>query len=274
MYPLAILMLFSAIVMSMLLQTHQKMQLIQQHRAALDAMYLVVATEAFQARLVRTGSLGTTTLDDVANSDEGFKVRGVDANRLFLASASNLSDGTWYFDRLLLYAVGRDSLHLADPAEIARAENNRCNPAQGLDSAAIWCGPESGVAYTLIETRKIYNALLTEEAMRMEGSLHKLARGFKNKFPMGPLTAGGSQALCSLGGNASGSAGCALAQCSGTRTIDKVPLDCTDLYSNWGNPAVLNVVTSKHIVLASSASNVRVSASGTTRKIARELRVP
>lgn len=279
MFPLVFLALFAAVIASGTIKAYRLDDQIAQHRAWLDKRSVEIVSEAFQMRLARTGSLGTVSLDDIQGADEGLKVRGLPKARIDLAYAGNVYDGAWYFDRLLVY--GLDRQNRAAELDLTQAEHNRCALGQGFATAPSWCGPEHGVVYGLIETRQLYSAWLAEETARMDALLHKIARGFGrhayNTFPDGGLAQGGYAPLCTLG-TGYGAADCVggvMPQCMGVRLLNQtVPVDCSDMLSAWGNPTSYHYVNKKHVAVVSSASSVRTTAGGVTRKIARELRAP
>jgi hypothetical protein len=263
-----ILAIFGALAIGVVGHAYVLLESIQDHRAQLDAYYVGVSAEALRLRMTQTGSLGTVTLASLTSADEGFKVKGVDADRLYLASATNISDGSWRFDRALIYALSDLGDRNWDPL---LAANNSCSTV-AFATAASWCGPTSDVVYHLIETRETYLPRLTDEAMRMQFTLQKLARGYSvvetDTFPRGAITAGSSAQICTTGGGT-----CMNTSCMSPVVLQQTPLDCADQFSRWGAPVVLNLVSAKHVALATTATTVR-RAAGTSRRVARELRVP
>lgn len=240
---------------------------IEVHRARMDTYYVAEVSQALRMRLTRTGALGTVTLADLQSSDEGFATRGVNPNRIYLAAAVNISDGVWQFDRALVYALDDSRDPNWDPLLVA---SNDCSATQGFAAAPSWCFTGEGVAYDLIETRENYLQLMTDEAMRMQLTIQKLARGYDvvpDSFPRGTTPVGGARQICTAGGGA-----CVAATCSGQVMLNETPMDCADQFSRWGAPVVLNLPSAQHVALVSTAQNVR-RADGTLRRVARELRV-
>jgi len=256
--------LIVSIMSSCILQMDKQ---VQSRTAELDALNVELTSAAFRQRMLRTGNFGTITLADIKSQDEGFPVRGVNL-RLQLQSANNVSDGTWRFDRVLVYAVSPDNFDF-DPIP---ASANKCDTTASFLSAPSWCGPDTGIVYQLIETREHYLSMLTDEALRMQSTLQKLARGYNvvenESFPHGSLAVGTAANLCAIGGVT-----CIKSNCSSVIMLDQTPLDCVDQYSRWGQPVALNFITPKHIALSVQANGIRRTNS-TTRNIARELRVP
>jgi hypothetical protein len=269
MLVLMILALFTALAASMAGYAFFLLENLQAHRATLDNYYVSVTAESLRMRMARTGGLGTVTVADLISLDEGFKVKGVDTDRLYLAAATNISDGIWRFDRALIYALSDLGDRNWDPTTVA---SNTCSTTAGFNTAPSWCGPSSDVTYHLIETRETYLSLMTDEAMRMQFTLQKLARGYSvvepDTFPRGAITAGSSAEICTTGGGT-----CVNTSCTSPVVLQQTPLDCADQFSRWGAPVVLNLVTGKHVGLATTATTVRRTA-GTSRRVARELRVP
>lgn len=241
---------------------------IHAHRARMDTYYVAEASQALRMRLTRTGALGTVTLANLQASDEGFTTRGANPGRIYLAAATNISDGVWQFDRALVYALDDSRDPNWDPLPAA---SNDCSATQGFTAAPSWCFTGKGVAYDLIETRENYLQLMTDEAMRMQLTLQKLARGYgagvADSFPAGTTPVGGSRQICTAGGGA-----CVAITCSGQVMLNQTPMDCSDQFSRWGAPVVMNLPSAQHVALVSTAQTVR-RANGTLRRVARELRV-
>lgn len=241
---------------------------IEVHRARLDTYYVAEVSQALRMRLTRTGALGTVTLANLQSSDEGFATRGANSDRIYLAAATNISDGVWRFDRALVYALDDAGDLSWSPLPVA---SNDCSATQGFSAAPSWCFTGEGVAYDLIETRENYLQLMTDEAMRMQLTLQKLARGYgaavADTFPAGTTPIGGSRQICTAGGGA-----CVAATCTGPVMLNQTPMDCSDQFSRWGAPVVLNLPSAQHVALVSIAQTVR-RANGTLRRVARELRV-
>lgn len=241
---------------------------IAEHRARMDAYYVTEVSQVLRMRLVRTGALGVVTLTDIQSGDEGFTTRGANPGRIYLAAASNVSDGVWQFDRALVYAL--DDARDASWSPLPVASNN-CSATQGFASAPSWCFRGRGVAYDLVESRETYLQLLTDEAIRMQYTLQKFARGYGaaglTTFPRGTTLVGVPQYICAAGGG-----GCLATACSGPVMLNQTPMDCSDQFSRWGTPVVMNLPTEQHVALVSTAVTVR-RADGTVRRVARELRV-
>jgi len=269
MLVLVVVFLFGALMAGMTGWAWILQENIYEHRARLDSYYVEQASDALRMRLARTGGLGTVSLADITSTDEGFRLKSANPDRLYFASATNVSDGVWRFDRALVYSLDDNGDLSWDPLAVS---SNTCSATQGFAASASWCGPSTGVAYDLIETRETYLALLTDEAMRMQVTLQKLGRGFSvmehNTFPRGPIAIGNANTICAAGGGP-----CVNTSCVSPVMLNQTPLDCSDQFSRWGQPVVLNVLTAKHVALVSTATTVR-RAAGTSRQIARELRVP
>ncbi|WP_311061556.1 hypothetical protein [Pseudomonas aeruginosa] len=266
MYALLMLALNALVVIFVVAVTNKVEQAVNYKLAQLDSLSVQITSDALRQRLLRTGSLGVVTLADLQSQDEGFETRGV-SPRVQLISSTNVSDGVWQFDRALVYALSPDNTTF-DPSLPA---SNTCDNTTAFATASTWCGPNDGIAYQLIETRENYLSTLTDEGMRMQTSLQKLARGYDTDneiFPHGALAVGSAALLCNIGG-----ASCAATACRGVIVLNDTPLDCADQFSRWGLPVTLNLITAKHIALSSAASGVRRTNS-TNRNIARELRAP
>lgn len=269
MLVLVIVFLFAALGAGMAGVAFMLQESLYEHRARVDAYYVGVASESLRMRMARTGGLGTVTMADLASTDEGFKLKGANADRVYLASAPNVSDGVWRFDRALVYALDDLGDRTWDPLAVS---SNSCSATAGFATAPSWCGPASGVVFDLIETRETYLSLLTDEAMRMQITLQKLARGYsvveRDTFPRGPIAIGNANTVCAAGGGT-----CVNTACSSPVVFQQTPLDCSDQFSRWGGAVVFNLVSAKHVALVSNATTV-LRVAGTSRQIARELRVP
>lgn len=263
----AVLLLMLAIVAVCLGAMVTLQDQIDANRARLDSYYVAEFSQALRLRLARTGALGTVSLADIQSTDEGFTTRGANPSRIYFAAATGVVDGVWAFDRALIYALDDSRDTSWDPLPVA---SNDCSATEGFADAESWCFTGQGVAYDLIETRETYLQLMTEEAMRMQSTLQKLARGYgvvvDEVFPRGTTPIGGARQICAAGGGA-----CVAASCTGPVMLDQTPLDCADQFSRWGAPVVLNLPTAQHVALVSTAQTVR-RANGTLRRVARELR--
>lgn len=158
-----------------------------------------------------------------------------------------LSDGTWQYQRLVLYS--RNPATGATAAEFLA--DNHCGTG-GPDTAASWCGsPDS--RWFRRESRERYNELLTTQRVRMDRMLQKLANyynkagSFPDKDNLGtPLAADSMTPLKTLAGYG-GLAG----NCTGTYTYMGVPVDCGDMYDLWGAPVGYQFLGAKHVLLVS-----------------------
>ncbi|MFK4134800.1 hypothetical protein ACI2KR_21320 [Pseudomonas luteola] len=278
MFVFVLALVFAAVLSVMAGQVAILQESFYESQAHLDAYYVGVSSEALRMRMIRTSNLRTASLDDLVQSgDEGFKVKAVDDARVHIASQGKVNDGSYIFDRALVFAVDPKfgSLSTWSPSD---ASNNRCDPDHDITTAATWCGPVSGVVYDLIETREIFLQTLTDEVLRMDITLQKIARGYnvveKATFPHGNLLVGQGASVCYAGDGTAEM--CFSTTCNyPVVMLQQTPMDCSDQFSDWGNATVLTYVSPKHIALVSSSPRASVKhANGTGLSIARELRVP
>lgn len=158
-----------------------------------------------------------------------------------------INDGVWLFNRMVL--VSNDPSKGVSAAAYMTA--NSCGTG-GYDTATSWCGAATGSWYRR-DSRDFYNSQISTQRVRMGRLLQKLANYYNanSKFPTvnalgNPLAADSVQTIASLAAYAGTSA-----TCSGTFTYQGIPIDCGDMFDQWGRTVSYQFVTKKHIVVIS-----------------------
>lgn len=170
-----------------------------------------------------------------------------------LATASNLDDTVFKFNRVVVYTQDPYATPLTD-AEYLDASNNACGSgafATGTD----WCGSNNS-QWWKHESRDNISLLIGNERQRLFRVLHKFnawyndditvstVNGvFGNNYP-NPTPATAAPLTLLVAGFAQ-----TATTCAGIYVWKGIPLDCSDLYSIWGTPTVYNFISSSHIVL-------------------------
>lgn len=158
-----------------------------------------------------------------------------------------INDGVWLFNRMVL--ISNNPSKGVDAA--AYMASNTCGTG-GYDTATSWCGSPSGSWYRR-DTRDLYNGQISTQRVRMGRLLQKMADYYNanGKFPNvdatgTALAANSIQTIAALA-NFSGSN----ATCSGNYTYQGIPIDCGDMFDQWGRTVSYQFVTKKHIVAIS-----------------------
>ena len=163
------------------------------------------------------------------------------------AVSPTLTDGVWQYRRAVFF--------LNDPSRGVDANAflaaNACGTG-AYDTAASWCGSPTGLWYRREERERFNEQILTQRA-RMSRMLQKLSdyysanSAFPDKDAGGnPLAPDSVTALVTLAGFAG-----AASSCAGTFAYQGVPVDCGDMFDQWGNRIGYQFLSSKHVFLVS-----------------------
>lgn len=162
--------------------------------------------------------------------------------------SGNLVDSMWTFRRAVLFT--NDPVRGATAASYLGA--NGCGTGGFNAATNAWCGTNDSMWYR-IETRESFNDQLATE----QGRLHRLDQKFANYYNKNgafPSVDVGNVALApdsiismaDLAGY-SGSAG----SCTGQYQYLGIPIDCGDMFNQWGNKIAYQFVSNSHIILVS-----------------------
>lgn len=157
------------------------------------------------------------------------------------ATTSALNDGVWQFSRAVVFT--QDTGSMVTAANYLAASNNACGSA-AFATAPDWCGPNAkGTYFWRHESREIATIEMARERQRLRRVLDKFARYFNEtaSFPNPGSAASTLPAIVSYAGVAT--------NCTGMTVWTGIPIDCSDLYSNWGTPTTYNYISDSHIVL-------------------------
>lgn len=185
---------------------------------------------------------GYEWLRTVLPSDQGGLQAARSAILLRSALSGSISDGTWTFQRALLFAPF--DIRTLDADYLAQ------NTCQGggtapFATATDWC-PAVGQAVTWREeTRSLAGGAQTDGRANMGRTLAKFGSFFNTS---GGFPVGGPATLTALAGGPASAAGC-----SGTYVWNQIPLGCEDLFSIWGTPVTYNRVASNLVALTADS---------------------
>lgn len=194
---------------------------------------------------------GTLPADlDALVAAPGFEyLRGYRDSWQGYALSGNLVDGTWTYQRAV--TVSKNPVDGIDAATYLTM--NRCGAGDAA-SAAAWCGASSG-AWHRRESREDLTVQIANQRARQHRMLHKWAAYYSEKagFPGAdatgaPLAADSVTPLATLAGYA-GTA----ATCTGTYTYQGIPVDCGEMFDQWGQPIGYHFISSRHIVIVAQA---------------------
>jgi len=158
-----------------------------------------------------------------------------------------LTDGVWQYRRAVFFL--NDPTRGVDANAFLAA--NACG-AGAYDTASSWCGSATGLWYRREERERFNEQILTQRA-RMSRMLQKLSdyynanAAFPDKDTGGnPLAADSVTALATLAGFAGTASACA-----GTFAYSGIPVDCGDMFDQWGNRIGYQFLSSNHVFLVS-----------------------
>lgn len=168
-----------------------------------------------------------------------------------LAIANNISDGSFFFNRVVVF-----SQEDFNPTQTVSdfLTTNACGAAP-FATAPEWCAPaNSETRWWKQESREVIADEIEVERHRLLRLLHKFNAWYNgdvtvsttngvwgNNYPNPGSPYANLVALTGFAQTAK--------TCSGILTWSRIPIDCTDLYSIWGTPTVYNYVSPTHIVL-------------------------
>lgn len=162
--------------------------------------------------------------------------------------SGNLADSMWTFRRAVLFT--NDPVRGTTAASYLGA--NSCGTGGFNAATNAWCGTTNSMWYR-IETRESFNDQLATE----QGRLHRLDQKFANYYNKNgaypsvdagnvALAADSITSLAALVGY-SGTAG----SCTGQYQYLGIPIDCGDMFNQWGNKIAYQFVSNSHIILVS-----------------------
>lgn len=161
------------------------------------------------------------------------------------AIATGLADSVWQYDRMVFFSSSpKAGIQAAD-----YLASNACGTGP-FGTHSSWCG-QPGSAWFRRETRDGYHNLIANQRIRLQSTLQKFAQYYNanGSFPSSktdgsPIAASSIHTLAELVDFSS-----TVDQCRTVHSFDSVPLDCTDIFDNWGQPVAYQYESGKRIVL-------------------------
>ncbi|MBK4738750.1 hypothetical protein [Noviherbaspirillum pedocola] len=189
-----------------------------------------------------------------------------DTSRYGYQLAAGVDDGKNVFDRAAVFAL--DTRIGQTPAQYVAA-NTACGTSFAVAEA--WCGTAAIAPWSRLEGRNYINGEDAMQYARQARATKKIARYFhaNPSFPAMSTNPDSLAHLVGYGGTAK--------NCGGTFVLwGKVQLDCADLFSIWGAPVYVQMVSGTHLQLyASSPKSMQQSpAPGTPYQPTTDLTVP
>lgn len=258
MFPLSITVVFLIVAALFAQLTAQRTSRLEAFREAsryVDAVLIAKAVDRFVAQ---RGAF-PASLDALVATPGYEALRSARNNWQGFALSATLTDGAWSYQRMALWT--RDPSRGVDAATYAAI--NRCGSGS-VFTAASWCGDQRGHWFRR-ETRALFPYQLAEQRIRQHRTLQVFADAYSaaGSFPDqdadgNSLVAGSIESLASLAGYSAGAAAC-----TGVYLFDGVPLDCADLFNQWGQPVGYQFISSSSVLLVSEppifdASGARV----------------
>lgn len=265
MYPIFIVSLFALFGYLLDDLTTQYRDLSRTYQNRARALHVKAASESLEQYFMEHGAFPASM--STLSSTTGFEqTRGTVMPWQGYAVSNILDDGVWRYQRAVFFSMdpkrGVDSVtYLSDQA-------NTCG-TQPFQTASAWCGMRSSRWYRR-ETRDFYHDQIATQRVRMHRTLQKFANFYntKRKFPdqaidaakLGEGTIHSLQSLVGFPGTGN--------TCSGTFTYMDIPIDCGDMFDQWGNPIGYQFQNDQHIILTSETPIM--TSSGTRLLVATE----
>lgn len=255
MYPLLALAISVLIALFMDGIAVQYRDLSQRYQSQIRQMQVVALAENMEQFYIETTSL-PADLGSLASSFGFEHNRGNLDSWQGYAISPVLNDGIWEFTRAVLFSKNpttgvTPAIYLA---------SNACGTGS-FDSALSWCGSKDSRWFRR-ETRERYNDQITTQRARMIRMLQKFSdhynvhSSFPQKDNLGVDLALNSISKLSTLVGYSGTA----ANCSGTFNFMNVPVDCGDMFDQWGGHIGYQFVSKKRIMLTSETPIFNASA--------------
>ncbi|WP_323011471.1 hypothetical protein [Castellaniella sp.] len=162
---------------------------------------------------------------------------------------TGLTDSVWRYSRMTFFTTNpKDGI-----SRETYLGQNSCGTGP-FSSATSWCGSPGSSWYRRESKDSVHNELANQR-IRLHRTLQKLAQHYNSHgaFPAaksdGSVMSDGSiQTLADIVGFSS-----ALNDCIGAYAFESVPLDCVDLYDQWGGKIEYQLESDQTIVLLSRA---------------------
>lgn len=162
--------------------------------------------------------------------------------------SSNLTDGTWTFQRAAAYTFDRSR----GDTTTSYLASNACGTNSFSTEQGSWCGAQNS-RWHVLDTREKIPVLITAQRLRMGFLSQKFADYFNanGNYPNSdssnvPFAASSIASLASLVGYA-GSA----SNCTGNYQYKGIPLDCGDLFDLWGGAVGYQFENNGHVIFVS-----------------------
>ncbi|HEL3836383.1 TPA: hypothetical protein UMZ04_001120 [Stenotrophomonas maltophilia] len=239
----AVLFLLATVTTSVAVRYEARTEAMKESRARVEQTRIAEALFAYREQFGRLPD----SLDQLASSPGYEQLRSYRNEWQRYMRASDLSDGTWRFERAASWTVAR-----RDGANSVSSENS-CG-AGDFTTAASWCGPRDGVWHRL-ETRELFSEEIAQEKLRQRRTLQLFSDYWTTRQAFPRVSASGQQ----LGNGQmlplpvmAGYAGTA-DSCSGVHVWMGIPLDCAALFDVWGSPVGYQYQSDTYVILASEA---------------------
>lgn len=222
----------------------QYRDLSQMYQTRLRAIQTRIMAESLEQYFYEKGSFPLSISGLAASSGYEY-TRGLNDVWQGYASVTGLKDSVWTYGRMVFFSTPPRSGIAADDY----LASNSCGTGSFyLDSS--WCGQRTSTWFRR-ETRDVYHSQIANQRIQLHRTLQKFAQHYNaaGNFPRtkqdgSPIASSSIHTLAEL----SGFSGLAN-QCKTVHSFDSVPLDCTDLFDQWGQPVAYQFESGKRIVL-------------------------
>lgn len=222
----------------------QYQDLSQMYQARLRAIHTKVIAESLEQYFQEKGSFPVSI--DALTSSNGYEhTRGLANVWQGYATVSGLKDSIWRYDRMVFFSTEPRLGILANDY----LSSNSCGTGS-FYIASSWCGQRTSIWFRR-ETRDLYHNQIANQRIRLHRTLQKFAQHYNTYGDFPGRRADGSiiadKSIYSLA-ELSGFSGTA-SQCKTVHSFGSIPLDCTDLFDQWGQAVGYQFESNKQIIL-------------------------
>lgn len=247
MYSIIVFAIFTWLAYVINGQVNVNLDLIKTYRATTQQADLIVAAQNLKQYYMQFGSYPASML--ALSTTPGYEhvKSSMNVNQGYSLSGS-IVDAVWTFKRATIFNYNPGNGDTVSSLTTA----NTCGVGS-FNSATSWCGPVNSLWFR-VENREIYNDSIVNQRIKQQRFLQKFASYFNDQqiFPnkdqsAASLVAGTSYSVSTLAGYAG------LANnCSGNFAWRGVPIDCSEMFDQWGGNISYTYFSDTHIAIVSS----------------------
>jgi len=259
MYILFILFVSAAISVVIGDQTANNIALIKAYKAQLSQNNVSSLYVNLNQYFLQTNTY-PATVNSLVAMNEFSHLKSSLPNSIAYSLSGDINDSKWNFKRSTVVSLNT----LAGETQSSILSVNKCGSGDA-GTAVSWCG-SSDKLWVKLESRESYNSMLSQQRVRQQRLMHKIALYFNDAqyFPDkkndgSALAVGQLYMLHALVGYLGSSS-----TCTGNFQWRGIPLDCSELFDLWGNSVGYQYISSAHVAIVSTSQVMNNSGSNIT----------